>query len=208
MNPQNTENFTILIVDDIVENLVLLSNFIERFGYQNTFAKNGKEAIASVETNKPDLILLDLMMPVMNGLECCKKLKAEPNYRDIPIIFITASYEEKHLIEALKLGGNDYVTKPLKKNELRTRIQNQLTIYQQTKEIKKKNLELELANKKLTDFKDIICQNDGNSLSNIKECVRVLQEKLPHKLEPSEQKILQNLEEEVQKINDLINTQI
>lgn len=208
MNSPNTKNYTILIVDDLVENLVLLSNFIEKFGYENTFAKNGKEAIASVEKNKPDLILLDLMMPVMNGLECCQKLKADPNSRDIPIIFITASLEEKHLIKALELGGNDYVTKPLKKNELRTRINNQLTMYQQIKELKETKLQLKLANKKLTYFKDTIGNNNGNPLSNIKECVRVLQEKLPRQLDSPEQKILETIEEEVNKIDDSIDSLI
>ncbi len=208
MNPNNPKNYTILIVDDLVENLILLSNLIEKFGYENTFAKNGKEAIACVQKNKPDLILLDLMMPVMNGLECCQKLKADPNYRDIPIIFLTASLEEKHLIKALELGGNDYVTKPLKKNELRTRIHNQLTIYEQIKEVKETKLQLKLANKKLTEFKDIIGKNNGNPLSNIKECVRVLQEKLPPKLDPSEKKVLQTLEEEVNKIDDSIDSLI
>lgn len=208
MNPKNPRNYTILIVDDLVENLILLSNFIEKFGYENTFAKNGKEAIASVEKNKPDLILLDLMMPVMNGLECCQKLKADPNSRDIPIIFITASLEEKHLIKALELGGNDYVTKPLNKNELRTRIHNQLTISQQIQELRETKLQLKYANKKLAEFNEIICHNNGNPLSNIKECVLVLQDKLAHKLDPSEQKSLETIEEEVKKIDDLINTLI
>lgn len=200
-----SQEFTILIVDDLVENLTLLSELVEKLGYQNTFAKNGKQAIENVKKYKPDLILLDLMMPVMNGLECCKKLKSEPEYKDIPIIFITASKEEKYLTKAFELGASDYVTKPFQESEIRARIAHQLTICQQAKEIKKKNFELELANKKLSDFNHMICHDLRNPLSNIKGFTRLLEYKSMHKLDAGEQKFLEYINRSTNKISDLID---
>lgn len=129
------EQDTILIVDDLKANLKLLTYILEAKGYQTSFALSGREALERLTILTPDLILLDLMMPDINGLEVCQRIKSNPDYRDIPIIFLTASQEEHHLIEAFELGADDYVTKPFRKPELLRRVKTQITIRKQQKEI-------------------------------------------------------------------------
>jgi CheY-like chemotaxis protein len=204
MNKINTKDHLILIVDDNVNNLTFLFDLLEAFDYNTTFAKNGQEAIEMVEKTKPDLVLLDLMMPVMDGLECCKVLKSNPNYSDIPIVFITASREEKDLTKAFELGANDYVTKPFNRNELLTRIKHQLTIYQQEKQIKDQNLALELSNQKLEKFNHMVCHDIRNPLASIKGYVYLLEKTLIEKLSSREQTFLQYINDGVDKINEII----
>ncbi|AFZ47595.1 response regulator receiver protein [Cyanobacterium stanieri PCC 7202] len=129
------EQDTILIVDDLKANLKLLTYILEAKGYQTSFALSGREALERLTILTPDLILLDLMMPDLNGLEVCQRVKSNPDYGDIPIIFLTASQEEHHLIEAFELGADDYVTKPFRKPELLRRVKTQITIRKQHKEI-------------------------------------------------------------------------
>ncbi|MBE9223173.1 response regulator [Cyanobacterium stanieri LEGE 03274] len=131
----NNEKSLILIVDDLKANLKLLTYILEAKGYQTSFAISGKDALERLTVLTPDLILLDLMMPDLNGLEVCQRVKSNPDYRDIPIIFLTASQEEHHLIEAFELGANDYVTKPFRKPELLRRVHTQITIRKQHQEI-------------------------------------------------------------------------
>lgn len=103
----NPNNFLILVVDDNNQNLQLIGDILEEAGYETTFAMSGKRAFERIATAQPDLILLDLMMPVMDGLEVCTQLKANPVYRSIPIIFLTASTEKDDLVKAFKLGTVD-----------------------------------------------------------------------------------------------------
>ncbi|MGI0479505.1 response regulator [Geminocystis sp. CENA526] len=131
----NPEESIILLVDDLKQNLKLLTFILEAENYQTSFALSGKDALERLNVLTPDLILLDLMMPDMNGLEVCEKIKSNSEYKDIPIIFLTASQEEHHLVEAYKLGAADYVTKPFKKPELLMRIASQLIIKNQAKYI-------------------------------------------------------------------------
>lgn len=131
----NDYSATILLVDDLKANLKLLTYILKAEGYHTSLAVSGKEALEKLTIFQPDLILLDLMMPDLNGLEVCKTIKANPRWQHIPIIFLTASQEEHHLLEAFEMGASDYVTKPFRKPELITRVRNQITIQQQQKEI-------------------------------------------------------------------------
>ncbi len=139
------ENYYILAVDDISTNLKLLRVILEPIGYSLTFAKGGHQAIDRVKTSKPDLILLDLMMPEMNGLEVCKRLKSDPEYADIPIIFLTASNEQEHIVNAFELGAVDYINKPFKTAELSARIRNHLLLKHTIDELKSTQIDLENA---------------------------------------------------------------
>lgn len=208
MNKMNDHLYTILIVDDILENLSFLSEFLDSLNYSVTFAKNGEEAIQSVNKNKPDLILLDLRMPVMSGLQFLKIFKKDPNYQNIPIIVLTASKEETDLIKAFELGANDYVTKPFKTNELLIRVKHQLIIYQQGKDIKEKNLELELANQKLENFNRMVCHDIMNPLTNIKGFNYILQEELTNKLTPQQQEFFTCIDLGVNQILEIIESLI
>lgn len=118
----------ILIVDDIPKNLQVLSSILNIEGYQISFASDGMQALSVVETTIPDLILLDIMMPEMDGYEVCKKLKEDERTKDIPVIFLTGKAESEDIVNGLKLGAVDYVTKPFNSAELLSRIRTHLEL--------------------------------------------------------------------------------
>jgi len=128
MPTYNPKNFIILVVDDVTENLQVLINILKKDQYKINFANSGKQAITRVKSVKPDLILLDLMMPDMDGFDVCEYLKSDEKYQDIPIIFLTASHEEKHILKAFEMGAVDYVTKPFKSQELLARVKTHLEL--------------------------------------------------------------------------------
>lgn len=128
MQPFNPADFLILVVDDIHQNLQVLSSILDEVGYCTTFATDGQQALDRVKTAKPDLILLDMMMPEMDGLEVCDRLKADPETQEIPVVFLTASQESNHLLQAFEKGAVDYVTKPFNTRELLARVRNHLEL--------------------------------------------------------------------------------
>ncbi len=116
----------ILLVDDAPENLRILSETL-RTDYTIMFAKNGPDALRlAIGTPQPDLILLDVIMPGMDGYEVCRQLKEEPSTRDVPIMFITAQNEEMDEATGLSLGAQDYIVKPFRASLVRNRVANQL----------------------------------------------------------------------------------
>ena len=117
----------ILVVDDVLANLKVLRGFLAD-QYRLTFATSGPQALERVKAAQPDLILLDLMMPDMDGIEVCHQLKQSPETAEIPIIFLTASYEVNDLTKAFKSGATDYVTKPFRIPELLARIKTYLEL--------------------------------------------------------------------------------
>lgn len=143
MNSFQPENFLILIVDDVSKNLQVVGAMLDDAGYATTFATSGKQAIERVKTAHPDLILLDLMMPEINGLQVCEYLKADPLYAEIPIIFLTASNESEHLLQAFSQGAVDYVTKPYKAPELLARVKTHLELKYTRDQLKQALVELQ-----------------------------------------------------------------
>lgn len=137
------EDCLILVVDDVRQNLQVIGKILEVAGYETTFAPSGQQALARVKSAHPDLILLDLMMPEMSGLEVCEILKKDPKFSEIPIIFLTASNEVDNLLQAFKKGANDYITKPFRSEEILVRIEAQLTNQKLKKKLEEKNQELE-----------------------------------------------------------------
>src|SRR5258705_13619084 len=101
---------TILIVDDVAENVRLLQNLVQHLG-RVVFAKDGQGALEQTERHRPDLVLLDVMMPGMDGYETCRRLKAQEKTRDIPVIFITGADDELQEARGLAIGAIDYITK-------------------------------------------------------------------------------------------------
>lgn len=109
---------TILLVDDLQSQLDLMAKYLSGAGYQTILANNGEEAIALTETNKPDIIVTDWMMPKMGGLDICRKLKKNPETQNIPIVACTAKDRDVDRMWALKQGVKAYVTKPFTEQEL------------------------------------------------------------------------------------------
>ncbi|MEG4233159.1 response regulator [Microcoleus sp. Pol11C3] len=144
VNNQREENKgNILIVDDTPENLKVLSPTLSEQGYKVRGVINGKMAIRAARSGSPDLILLDIKMPEMDGYEVCTQLKADPKTSEIPVIFISALDEVLDKVTAFQVGGVDYITKPFQVAEVLARIENQLTIQRLKKQLVDRNTELQ-----------------------------------------------------------------
>lgn len=160
MNPDPSPPLkgNILIVDDVAANLQLLAQMLSEKGYKTRTAPDGQLALRSVELTPPDLILLDIMMPAMDGYKVCQALKASGKTKDIPVIFISALNEVFDKIKAFEVGGVDYITKPFHEAEVLARVSNQIVGRRLFLQIQQQNLSLEaeIADRKLaqkeTDF--------------------------------------------------------
>lgn len=132
----------ILIVDDIPTNLQLVAAVLDGLPYQLYFANSGADALKQIQQTRFDLVLLDIMMPEMDGLEVAQRIKSDPATVDLPIIFLTAQDDEDHLVEGFNIGASDYVTKPFSPSELISRMKTQLALKQARDELKHRNQEL------------------------------------------------------------------
>jgi len=129
----------ILVVDDTPDNLRLLTSILSERGYQVRPVPDGQLALAAVKAQPPDLILLDIRMPVIDGFQVCKALKADPKTREIPVIFISALDELDDKIKAFATGGVDYITKPFQIEEVLARVETHLTLYQLRQQLENAN---------------------------------------------------------------------
>ena len=126
----------ILVVDDKPDNLRLLSAILSDYGYTVRKSLNGQMALNTIHQVLPDLILLDINMPDLDGYQVCERLKTDQQTQDIPVIFISALDDVLDKVKAFQIGGVDYITKPFQREEVIARIQNQLTIQRQKKQLK------------------------------------------------------------------------
>lgn len=136
--------YAILVVDDVVSNVLLLKVLLTNEKFKVVTANNGKDALVQAAEKQPDLILLDVMMPEMNGFEVSEKLKANPVTQNIPIIFLTALNTTSDIVKGFKVGANDFISKPFNKEELVIRVTHQISlvaakriILRQTEELRK-----------------------------------------------------------------------
>jgi DNA-binding NtrC family response regulator len=134
---------SILIVDDIPSNLTLLSEALEPEGYQISVCNSGESALKIAGKVQPQLILLDVIMPGMDGWETCRQLKQLPMLEDVPVIFITARSEPQSVVESFHAGGVDYIEKPFRKEEVLARVATHLKLHRLTQMLRQKNAELE-----------------------------------------------------------------
>ncbi|MFP6617187.1 MAG: response regulator [Candidatus Hydrogenedentota bacterium] len=137
------EAANILVVDDTTGNLKLLSSILNNEGYKVRSVLNGRMALAAAESTVPDLVLLDIHLPDMDGYEVCEKLKKNPKTIDVPVIFISASQDTSGLVKAYSVGGVDYITKPIHIQEVLIRVENQLSFVNAQKELAVRNEHLQ-----------------------------------------------------------------
>lgn len=144
---------SILVVDDTPQNLHLLTEILSKAGYLVRPAKNGGLALVSAQYTTPDLILLDILMPAMDGYEVCRRLKEDARTRDVPIIFISALEEPVDKVKAFEIGGVDFITKPFQAEEVLARVRTHLALrrVQITLEEKNAQLEQEIAERQKTE---------------------------------------------------------
>ena len=141
--PLESYNNTVLIIDDEAVNIQVLSDFLEEQGIDIMVAKNGVDGISRAKKGQPDLILLDIRMPGMDGYEVCHQLKSDEATSEIPIICMTGLTELDDKLKAFAIGGVDYVTKPFQQSELLARISVHLQISNLKNELADKNMRLE-----------------------------------------------------------------
>lgn len=140
----NPSEYKVLIVDDVISNVLLLKVLLTNEKFKIVTANNGRQALEQVETEKPDLVLLDVMMPDISGFEVAQQMKSNPEMTDIPIIFLTALNSTADIVKGFQVGGNDFISKPFNKEELIIRVTHQISlvaakriIVAQTEELRK-----------------------------------------------------------------------
>jgi signal transduction histidine kinase len=156
------DNLNILIVDDTSANLKTLTAILSERGYQVRPAINGEVALNAASKKQPDLILLDIRMPGMDGYEVCRRLKEDQLTRDTPVIFISALDEAMDKVKAFELGGVDYITKPFQSEEVLARVKTHLSLRRMQARVEHQNTQLQQANAKLKELDRLKAQFLGN----------------------------------------------
>lgn len=163
----------ILVVDDIQTNIQVVGGVLSEAGYEVMPATSGPQALERIKNQLPDLILLDFMMPDVNGVEVCKQLKANPRTKKIPVIFLTASSETQHLVEAFSAGAVDYVTKPFQAAELLARVKTHLELKKAREALFQYGERLRELNDEKNEFLGIVAHDLRSPLSNIVSSARM-----------------------------------
>ncbi|GAB5408928.1 MAG: hybrid sensor histidine kinase/response regulator [Balneolaceae bacterium] len=176
-------DFLILIVDDTEANIKLLSHVLREAGFSPIVAFNGTDAIELIQGRKPDLVLLDIMMPDMTGYEVCKRVNEDDDLKSIPIIFLSALSETSDKVEGFEVGGVDYITKPYQKDEVLARIRTHLFLSKLQKErderieiLRKTELELRELNSKKDQLVRIVSHDIKNPLTGIVGLANLIRE--------------------------------
>ncbi|MCG8701366.1 MAG: hybrid sensor histidine kinase/response regulator [Bacteroidales bacterium] len=165
---------SILIVDDLAKNIQIVANLLKPFDYRILFAQNGVKALKIIDEETVDLVLLDVMMPEIDGFEVCKRIKSMPGKKDIPIIFLTAKTDIDSITTGFQLGGVDYVTKPFNNEELMARIHTHLSLRSSYKTIADQNVELTELNAVKDKFFSIIAHDLRNPFNALLVLTEIL----------------------------------
>ena len=169
---------TVLIVDDNIANLEIARTILHEYGYEIIIAESAKEALEILKYEKPDLILLDIMMPSVSGFELCQIIKASDGLKDIPIIFLTALTQPEDLVKGFEYGGADYITKPFAKDVLITRVKNQLELVKKNKIIIQQNKDLIKLNNEKNALLAIAAHDLKNPMQAILGSAELIEKKL------------------------------
>lgn len=149
MSEKQSEKGRLLIIEDNPTNLSLLFEYLNNFGFKVFVATDGGTALEQIALTQPDLILLDVMMPGIDGFETCRRLKENPLTQNIPVIFLTALSDTVDKVQGFQIGAVDYITKPIQSEEVLSRIQTHLTIRNLQRQLQEKNEELTQINQNL-----------------------------------------------------------
>lgn len=213
----------ILVVDDVVENVELLEAYLSSFGYRVEKAYDGEEALRKVQEDPPDLILLDIMMPKLDGYEVCRRLKASQQTLFIPIVMITALKEPEERIQGILIGADDFLTKPFNKLELMARVrsllrvkklhdqveaQNRLLeqrVVERTAQLQEAIRELQELDRLKTEFLQNISHELRTPLTPIKGYLGAILQEALGPLSPGQRKGLLVVRESVERLQQLID---
>ena len=190
------QQFIILIVDDNPKNLQVLGSTLKDVGYKVDFATSGKDALEWLEEKTYDLVLLDVMMPEMDGFEVCEIIRGNNQFDNLPVLFLTAQTDKESTVKGFELGAQDYITKPFDKGELLARVKTQLElkrakellqatnrlleekVAERTKELAEANAELMVLDDAKTDFLNIISHEIRTPLNGIMGFLDILKQRI------------------------------
>lgn len=173
MNDFSTHLESILIVDNSPDNLNLLGGILSNAQYKIHLAPTGKLALKFMQSHLPDLILLDIMMPQINGYEVCNQLKASEETQDIPIIFISALHDVTDKVKAFSLGAADYITKPFQEQEVLVRVENQLRLRRLSKQLIAQNI-LQERDRMAREIHDTLAQTFTGIIVHLRAAERAM----------------------------------
>ncbi|MCP4696353.1 MAG: hybrid sensor histidine kinase/response regulator [Gammaproteobacteria bacterium] len=202
---------TLLIVDDMPANLEVLLTCLDALNFRVLVAVDGEDALEKAASAIPDLILLDILMPGMDGIEACRHLKANPKTSEIPVIFMSALTQTGEKIRGFAAGAVDYITKPIQHEEVLARISAHLTLRKQQKIIDRQNLqltrqntELQQQNKELDAFAHTVAHDLKNPLGILINTIELLKNHLDPSAAPITQKFMEHIETSSKKMQDII----
>ena len=208
--PETRENMivetpsSVLIVDDNSKNLQVLADILRAKNYRVATSKDGFKALNFVSKRKPDIILLDIMMPDMDGYEVCRRLKDDANTRDIPVIFISALTDTADKVKGFQAGGVDYITKPFQKEEVFARVDAHLKLKRAQEDLKKANYELKTANTTKDKLFSIIAHDLRSPIGSLSGILEVITDD-PELLDPDQQaEYLRQLRDSVKNVGLLL----
>ncbi len=202
---EKVEKATILIVDDMPENVGVLFNFLTEHQFEVLVARNGKSALHIIETMRPDLVLLDIMMPQMSGFEVCEQVKRHEGLADIPIIFMTALSDTNNKIKGFNVGAVDYITKPFHQEEVLARIHTHLRIAYLQNRLKIQNQELAFKNADLDAFSSMVAHDLKTPLNAIIGLTDILLNLQETPLEEKQREYLELIFQSGNKMHEIIN---
>ncbi len=161
MSPENDGQPTVMVVDDDPMNLDIMLLYLEEWGFHTLIAQNGERALQQLAHGQPDVMLLDVMMPGLDGFETCRRMKAREATAQIPVIFMTALDDLEHKVKGFQVGAVDYITKPFQQEEVLARVRTHATLRTLQKNLEKKNRQLEQALAQVTRLSGLlpICAN-------------------------------------------------
>ena len=183
-------NYNILIVDDMPVNLSVVVDYLEEYGFGIRIARSGESALQRAQYDLPDLILLDVLMPGIDGFETCRRLKADTSTRDVPVIFMTALVNPEDKVKGFEVGAVDYVTKPLSHEEVLARITTHLRLRELTRTLEEQNRQVQ---ERAQVEKARLFQAVGQQ----REQLRVLTGKLTEVQEAERKQLAQELHDEL-----------
>ncbi len=194
-----TPKITLLIVDDIPANVSVLFDFLSASGFKVLVAQDGESALQKAHYAQPSLILLDVMMPGIDGFETCRRLKNDPKTQDIPVIFMTALADTENKVKGFELGAVDYVTKPIQQEEVLARVNTHLTIRKLQKELQTQNDELDA-------FAHTVAHDLKNPLNAVLGFAEMLGENAADHLDAESLEYLEGLQTASRKMVDIIES--
>jgi two-component system sensor histidine kinase/response regulator len=171
--------YKILVVDDVLSNVLLLKVLLTNEKYNVVTAMNGTQALKMVESELPDLILLDVMMPDISGFEVARQLKEKPAFAQIPIIFLTALNSTADIVKGFQMGANDFISKPFNKEELIIRVKHQISLIAAKRIIFNQNEELKRTIKGRDKLYSVIAHDLRSPMASIKMVLNMLMINLP-----------------------------